>query len=319
MDPSALPGPLKVAILVQTLGEEPLQGVLSKLSATERSEISRYCSEMGVVPKELAEAVTMEFTNLIDRKEKSRTGPEGSRADRDPESSQIPGIRKLQSLEPGQLLELFGNEHPQTLAAIVMHLRTELGGKVLAGLSEEIRADVALRIATLGKIPTVVIEQIGEMVEDVVRRRERPTSDFQGGVRTLAELLNKVDRETGKSILAEISTSDPEMAQQVEREMFVFEDIVLVDDQGLQKVLRRLETRELAVALKATSETVREKIFRNMSERAAEILREEIEAVGAVRMKEVEDARRNVTTIVAELEANGDLIIAGRGGDELVA
>jgi flagellar motor switch protein FliG len=140
-----------------------------------------------------------------------------------------------------------------------------------------------------------------------------------GGVNRLAEILNQTDEISSELILNELEEADMEMASQIKQQMFVFEDILLVDDRGVQKLLRKVETMELAIALKASSEEVKEKIFKNMSERAGEMLKEEIEDMGPVRMKEVTDAQQNITDIIQKMETKGELIIAGRRGDDIIA
>jgi len=163
-----------------------------------------------------------------------------------------------------------------------------------------------------------MVEEIDKVFEDVLKKKDAFVPQVAGGVNRLAEILNQADQISGELILNEIEEVDAELADQIKQRMFTFEDLRLVDDRGLQKVLRRVETRELAIALKAASEEVREKIFRNMSERASEMLREEMEVMGAVRMREVEDAQQTITKIIQDMETKGELIISGRRGEELI-
>ena len=152
----------------------------------------------------------------------------------------------------------------------------------------------------------------------ILKNKKGSVANVSGGIDRLAEILNQADEISSELILNEIEENDPEMAAQIKQKMFVFEDLILVDDRGFQKLLRKVETSELAIALKAASEEVKDKIFRNMSERAGEMLREEIEDLGPVRMKEVSDAQQTVTNIIQEMEAKGEIIISGRRGEEVI-
>jgi flagellar motor switch protein FliG len=156
-------------------------------------------------------------------------------------------------------------------------------------------------------------------LKDILKTRNNSIAKVTGGIDLLAEILNQTDEISSELILSELEETDMELASQIKQRMFVFEDIILVDDRGVQKLLRKIETMELAIALKAASEEVKEKIFKNMSERAGEMLKEEIEDMGPVRMKEVTDAQQNITNIIQEMEMKGELIIAGRRGDDIIA
>jgi flagellar motor switch protein FliG len=202
---------------------------------------------------------------------------------------------------------------------IIVHLKPNLASEVLGRLPDEIKADVALRIANLDKVVSGMVEEIDKVFQDILQNKEQSVTQEAGGVERLAEILNQIDTASAEQIIDEIEEMDPDLADEIKANMFVFEDIVLVDDKGLQQVLRAVESQELAMALKAATDEVKEKIFSNMSERAAEILKEEMEVSGAVRMKDVTDAQQKITRIIQEMERKGELIISGRGGEEFVA
>ena len=218
-----------------------------------------------------------------------------------------------------EIYDLIKNEQPQTIAIILVHLNTNVASDVLARLPDEIKTEVAMRVVNLDKVTATIVDEVNEILKDILKTRRNAISHVTGGIDRLAEILNQTDEISSELILNEMEEADMEMAAQIKQRMFVFEDIILVDDRGVQKLLRKVETMELAVALKAASEEVKEKIFKNMSQRAGEMLKEEIEDMGPVRMKEVEDAQQNITNIIQEMEIKGELIIAGRRGDTIIA
>ena len=170
----------------------------------------------------------------------------------------------------------------------------------------------------MDKIIGAMVDEANVIFTEILKNRNTNVTSICGGVDRLAEILNQADEISSELILSEIEEANPEMAAQIKQKMFVFEDIVKVDDRGFQKLLRRVETKELAIALKAASEEVKNKVYKNMSERAADMLREEMETLGPVRMKEVSDAQQAINGIVQELEAKGELIIGGRRGEQMV-
>ncbi len=228
-------------------------------------------------------------------------------------------LKALQAIEPEQLVEMIKDEHPQTIAVIVVHLKPESGSVVLSRLPDNLKLEVAMRIARMDKIQSGMVMEIDRVFQEIMKKKKTSATHKTGGVSHLAELLNMADGSAGELILSEIEEVNPDLAAQIKQMMFVFEDLVLVNDKGLQKVLRRVETQKLALALKGASEEVKNKIFKNMSERAGVMLREEIEAVGAVRMKDVEEAQQSITKIIQELEAKNEIIISGRKGGDYIA
>jgi flagellar motor switch protein FliG len=324
MDPKKLPGSLKVAILLQSMGRNEAERVLNSLNDSERELIMGHLSQMGAISPELVERVAEEFSTLAASRRSISEGVQATHraGKREPEalssSSGSASLTTLRSLETEQLVDLIKDEHPQTIAVILVHLESNAASEALSKLPDEKKTDIALRIANLNRVVSGMVEEIDKAFEDVLKGKEAPVIHKTGGVGRLAEILNQIDMESGDMILSEIEESNQELAGEIKQLMFVFDDLVLVDDKGIQKVLRRVETKELAVALKAASEEVRDKIFRNMSERASEMLREEIEATGAIRMKEVEDAQSGITRIIQEMEQKGEIVIRGRRGEEYV-
>lgn len=315
MDARNLAGSLKAAILIQALGKEVSGVILNSLDETERGLIESHLSQMGQISLDLVEKVAEEFTSMAASKVSLQIEEKGDSTALESKPSQL---EALQALEPDNLLELIKDEHPQTMAIIIAHLKTGVASEVLDRLPDEIRTEVAIRIANLDKVISGMIEEVGRVFENILKNKEDSASHKTGGVDRLAEIINQITGTSAQVILDEIEERDVELAEEIKQRMFVFEDLPLVDDKGLQKVLRKVESKELATALKAASEEVKQKVFRNMSQRAGEMLREEVEEIGAVRMTEVENAQQMITKIIQELESKGEVVISGRGGDEII-
>jgi flagellar motor switch protein FliG len=319
-----LPGSLKAAILIRSMGEAAAAGLLSRLTAEERDLVQRHLSQVGTLSPDLVDHVAREFT-LIAGQSRSGGGtlpqlPPGSAAGGSESQSQtIKGLEALKALEPEDIFELIKDEHPQTIAVVLIHLKTAVASEIISLMSDEIKTDVAMRIANIEKVVASMVEDVNEIFKEILKNKKSTATSISGGVERLAEILNQADEISSELILNEIEEANAELAAQIKQKMFVFEDLVLVDDRGFQKLLRRVETKELAVALKAASEEVKNKVYRNMSERASEMLKEEMDTLGPVRMKEVSDAQQAITAIIQEMEGKGEVIISGRRGEQIVS
>jgi flagellar motor switch protein FliG len=328
MDTKKLSGSLKVAILIEALDASAAQAVIDSFSEEEKQLVNKLRPQVGSVSAELIEKVAQEFIEKAARNHSGsrpaltvgEKGKEGGKSGHDGKETKpaIRNLKAIQSLSSDQLFQLIKDEHPQTIAIVAAHLQSKSASDVLARLPDELKADVALRIASLDKVVAEMVEEIDRIFEDMIQNEEDAKTQEAGGVEHLAEILNQIDGALAEKIIDEIEATDPPLAEKIRRRMFVFDDLVLVDDKGLQKVLRSVESQEMALALKAASEDVRQKIFRNMSSRAAEILQEEIESTGAVRMKDVADAQQRITAIVQEMERKGEVVISGRGGEQFI-
>ena len=323
MDISNLTGPIKAAILIRSLGPEVTGTVLRGLSDDEKKVVNQHLDQMGTISTQVIEYVAREFMASAAMRTRAAqpTLSAGNDQDVDSEDSseRAEGLEAILSLNADEVYELIKDEHPQTIAIILIHLKTAVASDVVAQLPEEIKTDVAVRVVTLEKVNADMIEEVNDVFKEILKNKKGSVANISGGVDRLAEILNQTDEISSELILNEIEDSDAEMAAQIKQKMFVFEDLVLVDDRGFQKLLRKVETVELAIALKAASEDVKEKVFRNMSERAGAMLQEEIEDLGPVRMKEVSDAQMAITSIIQEMEAKGEIIISGRRGEEIIA
>jgi len=295
------------------------------MNEEERRVIENHLAQMGEISPDVVEKVSQEFLQLTGKTEPRRIGgpplpqetetTEERSGGSDRESSDL---SVLKSLKADRLLELIKDEHPQTIAVILVHVKSDVASNVLSNLPDETKAEVGHRIATLDRVGSGMVQEVARIFDDVIRDSENSMSSVKGGVDKAADILNLMDGMSSQIILETIEEDDVDLAASIKQKMFSFEDVVLVDNQGLQKVLRKVESRELAMALKAASDDVKEKIFSNISERAAEMLKEEIEILGAVRMKDVEDAQYLVTRTIQDMADQGEIIIAGRGGEQLI-
>jgi flagellar motor switch protein FliG len=323
MNTESLSGPVKVAVLVKSLGKDACSKLINTLSDAEKEKINTLANEMGAIQPELVEKIAQEFTvmnekeNAGNNEQQHRTKEEDGK-EQEGISASEKNLQTIKSINAEQLVRMLKDEHPQTIAIVIAHIDQNKAGEVIMNLPDEIKSDVAYRIAKLKKIVPGMLAEINAVFEDSLKGSKSGVMTEADGVGLLAGLLNQIDSTIGGMILEELEETDPEMAEQVKQMMFVFDDLVLVDDKGMQSVLRSVETQELALALKAASEDVKEKVFKNMSERAREILKEEIDSLGAVRMKDVSDAQQNITKIIQEKESKGEVVIAGRGGDEFI-
>ena len=324
-DSGALPGSMKIAILVRSLNQVASQNLLNSLSDQERDVVYNHLADMGPISPELAENIAREFAERIRQLRQTKQHKQYGAHKPVSENGQMnesgsgEGLQAILALEPDQLYNLLKDEHPQTIAIVLVHLDTGLAGDILALMTEDLRLDVSVRIAGLDKVLSGMVDEINHVFEEILKNKETTVTRVKGGAEKLADILNQIDETAGKTLMDQIEADNPDLAAEIKQKMFVFENLVLIDDRGFQKMLRRVETVDLAVALKAASDEVKDKVFRNMSARAGEMLKEEIEDMGPVRMKDVEDAQQKIAAMVQELEAAGELIISGRGGDTMVA
>ncbi len=326
----------KAAILFVSLDEETASSVFQMLPEEDAEMLTKEIAEMDMVAKENIQVVMDEFRDLsavcqyvkeggvdyaVKLIEKSFPQVKAYRMIRllETQKQNVP-FSFLKNTENESLLTFLGEEHPQTIALVLSYMDAAKASEILIRLPQEKQFDIVKRIAALENTTPDAIRQ----VESGLRRYLASLSfeEFQevGGIKTVAELLNVLDRGTSTSILENLEEESPETADEIKKLMFVFEDVILVDDRGIQNVLKELENKELALALKTASEELKEKIFKNMSSRAVETVKEEMTFMGPVRVSDVESAQQSIVDIVRRLEEQGQLIISGRGGEgEIVA
>lgn len=220
--------------------------------------------------------------------------------------------------DPKQLFSFISGEHPQTIALIMTHLPPEKAAILLSSLPQDTQADVTKRIALMGRTSPEVLKEIEKVLENKISNLAPTDYTTSGGIQSVVDMLNRTDPGTLKAIMDILEMDDAELAEQIKRQMFVFEDIILLDDRGIQLVLREVETKDLALALKGGSEEVSNKILSNMSSRASQMLREDMQFMGPVRLREVEDAQQKIVKVIRKLEEAGAIVISRGGVDEII-
>ena len=330
-----LSGAQKAAILMLSLGTENSSKVMALLGEGEVTQITAEIVKAGQISREESTSTLEEFaTLLVAGGRVANGGPEAARgmleASLGPERAAaiLEGLYQsmvkgpfdfLKNADPRQILNFLSAEHPQTIALVVAHAHPDIAAQVVGGLPEDVQRAVSVRIAMLEPSSPEVIAQVEAMLErrlsSSVKNQETRVAD---GVQTLIEILNRSDRATERSIFEGLDDHNGERADEVRSRMFVFEDIVTLDDRSVQLVLRQVEAKELATALKGVKQEVRDKIMRNMSERAAQNLGEEITLLGPVKMKTVEESQGGIVRVIRALEESGQIVIT-RGADEYVS
>lgn len=327
-------GVQKAAILIMQLGKDRAAKVLRQLREQEISEIMAEVARLNHLEADEIEGVLTEFREtFIARAHVAQGGYETAKElleasfglDKATEILENLGVTLvaapfefLRRADARQVLSYLQDEHPQTIALVLAHMNAESGALVLSALTEELQSDVAERIARMDRTSPEVIEHVEAILERKLSTIIQQ-ADFSnaGGVQTLVDILNRSDRTTERLILDGLEGNDPTLADEVRSRMFIFEDITTLDDRSVQLVLRQVDAKELAIALKGVEQKVREKIMSNMSERAAANLAEEINLLGPVKLKTVEESQAAVVRVIRVLEESGQIVMS-RGSDELV-
>jgi flagellar motor switch protein FliG len=325
-------GPQKAAIVLLKLGNDRAAKILKALPDADVTRISAEIVHAQAVKRADADASLIEFATMVKANDQLASGGVdrarnllevalgAERADQILGNLQISKapFEFLRKVDPRQVLNFLGGEHPQTVALVIAHMLPEHASLVMSGLDDDTQRDVSIRIAKLEQTSPEVVARLESVLE---RRFGQPsghtTAQRQDGVQTLVEILNRSDRTTERSIFEALEDSDTELADQVRSRMFVFEDIVALDNRAIQVILRQVDTKELATALKGVRDEVRNKIVKNMSDRAAANLVEEIGLLGAVRMKTVEEAQAAIVRAIRSLEEAGEIVVT-RGSEEFV-
>ncbi len=324
-----LSGYEKAAILLSTLGEDSAADVLKGLDHKEIGKITMQMTRLKSVPRDTVEAVLKEALNSASRGDfrvggedfvkkvlAKGLGEDGANKMLEMASKEGP-LESLRWVDPKTLVNFLVTEHPQTIALIICLLEPTQAADVLSALPEHLKADIALRIATTERIPEHAIVELKEVLKGQLEIGKSKGKKL-GGTKTIAEILNQCDRSTEQAVLGKMEEQNNVMADSIRKLMFVFDDLAKVDDRGIQMILKEASTEDLTLALKTTSDTLKEKIFKNMSQRAAEILKEDLQTRGPVKLSDVEKSQQTIVKIARKLEADGKLVLAGRGGEELV-
>jgi len=329
-----LPGVQKAAMLVIALNVENASEVFKHLDSSEVEMISTEISKVRNIPSQTVDAVMEEFYNMVTAREYVLEGGiEYAQAvleksfglnraveiiEKVKNLTTLRGFDVLKKADSSQLISFLNKEHPQTIALILSHLHPDQTASALKELAEPLRTDVAFRIATLGKISPQTLKQIEKVVDDMAGLNMGQSLSKIGGTKSIAAVLNRTNVSLSKEIMAGIEQKDPDVAYEIKRLMFLFDDIVNIQDKDIQKILREVDRKDLALSLKIADEKLKEKIFGNMSERASDLLKEELQYMGMVKLKEVEAAQAKIIDVIKSLEENGEIVLNLRGGSEEV-
>jgi len=320
----------KAAILLVALGSETSSKIFRELRNEEVESITKEISSLGSVPSDVMQSVVNEFYQMVKAQQyiamggldyahevlEQALGPEAALdvVQRVRRSMQVKGFNVLREVDPNQLLSFIQKEHPQTIALVLAQIEPDQSGTILADLPVELQKEVIHRFATMDSVSQDTVTQVEQILESRIDFTQG--GEKVGGVKQAAEILNMLGRTSEKKILEGIAQEDQELATEIKNLMFVFEDIVILDDRSIQRVLKEVDTQVLTLALKAVTEEAKEKVLKNMSQRASEMLLEEIEFMGPVRLSEVENAQREIVDIILRLDEEGEIIIKTESGKE---
>ncbi len=329
-----LTGRQKSAIFLVTLGSEISSEIFKHLREDEIEALTFEIARLDSVDSEQRDAVLLEFRDLMMAQEFITTGGidyarellEKSLGNqkavdiinRLTSSLQTRPFDFIRRTDPAHLMNFIQQEHPQTIALILAYLEPQKASVILSQLPSEIQSDIAKRIATMDRTSPDVLREVERVLEKKLSTLSSEDYTAAGGVDSIVDILNMVDRTTERQIIETLEEDDPELAEEIKKRMFVFEDIVMLDDKAIQKVLREVDTAELSKALKSVDSEVQDKIFRNMSKRAASLLKEDMEFMGPTRRKDVEESQQKIVAVIRKLEEAGEVVIARSGEEDVL-
>ncbi len=334
MSSEELTGVQKDAVLLIALGPEKSADIFKHLKEDEIEELTLEIANTRSVSPQLKEKVLNEFYQVCLAQQYIAEGgiayakellDKALGGDRAQEviskltaSLQVRPFEFVRKTDPSQVLNFIQDEHPQTIAMILAYLTPAQAAMIMGALSPEVQADVAKRIATMDRTSPDVVKEVERVLERKLSSLINQDYTVVGGVDAIVNILNTVDRSTEKHIMESLEIEEPELADEIRKKMFVFEDIMLLDDRAIQRVLRDVDNNDLAVALKGSGEDVQNTIFKNLSKRLASMIREDMEFMGPVRMKDVEEAQQKIVGVIRKLEESSEIVISRGGGDEIV-
>ncbi len=334
MADSALTGLQKAAILLIALGPEKSSTIFKHLKEEEIEDLTLEIANTRSITPQVKEDVINEFYEICLAQQYIAEGGIGYAKEllekalgsekavdvigKLTASLQVKPFEFVRKTDALQLLNFIQDEHPQTIALILSYLSSQQASAIISALPPENQADVAKRIAVMDRTSPDVIKEVERVLESKLANLVNQDYTIIGGVDRVVDILNSTDRSTEKHIMEILEIEDPELADEIRKKMFVFEDILLLDDRSIQRVLRDVDNNELALALKGANEEVQNAIFNNLSKRLAEMIKEDMEFMGPVRMKDVEEAQQKIVNIIRKLEDSGELVISRGGGDDIV-
>jgi len=322
----------KAAIFILSIGKQRAAAIFKNLDGVQIDRITMAISDMSLVDPKVKEEVLKTFFQDVIAAKGGVVGGDDSAKEilemslgRSEASDYISRLKIgkkgdsdiyniLKTVDSAQLTNFLHSEQPQTIALVLSHLEPSQGAQVLSGLTAEQQCEVTMRMATMSETSPEIVAKVASVVKRQLSSSIGQEMRSAGGAKTVAEILNNIDRATEKAIISAMEERNQELADDIKKMMFVFEDIIHVEDRSMQRVLKEIDTSELALALKSASEEVQNKVFSNISKRAAELIKEEIEYMGPVRLKDVEEAQQRIVNVVRRLEEEGEVVIEGRGG-----
>lgn len=325
----------KAAILCQALGPQACQAIFRRLTDEEIEQLTLEIANLGPVQPETEEGVLEDFATLGEAQSYVRVG--GISAARQlldqvlgpaktaeilqrlTATLQVRPFDFIRRADPAQLLSFLEGEHPQTVALVMAYMSPEQAAQVLAALPPEMQVDVVRRIATMARTSPDVVKEVERVLERKLAALTSQGSTEIAGVQAVVQMLNRVDRSTERSIVENLGATDPELMEEIRQRMFVFEDLVFLDDRSLQRALREIDLNtDLPLAMRGASDEVKAKILRNLSQRAGQLLQENMEYLGPVRLREVEEAQQRIVAAVRRLEDAGEIVVSRGGRDEVL-
>jgi flagellar motor switch protein FliG len=333
-DQKELTGKQKAAILLISLGPDVSASVYKHLSEEEIEKLTLEISGVKKVDSIAKEEILEEFHNIALAQDYITQGGIGYAKtvlekalgtdqaaviiNRLTSSLQVRPFDFARKADAGQILNFIQNEHPQTIALILSYLDSAQAGQILSELPQEVQADIARRIAVMDSTSPEIINEVEQILERKLSATVTQDYTQTGGIEAVVDVLNGVDRATERTILDALEIQDPELAEEIKKRMFVFEDIVTLDNRAIQRVIRDCENEDLMLALKVSSDEVKEIVFKNMSKRMVETFQDEMEFMGPVRLRDVEEAQSRIVAIIRRLEEAGEIVIARGGGDDII-
>ncbi len=333
-EPEQLSGTQKVAVLMIAIGLEPATGIFQELTDQEVEKITIEIANMDNITPAVIDAVLQEFYDLMLAKQyvmeggldyakeilKNSRGEKGAKEllRRVEAATEMSAFALFQTADTTQMVQFLQSEHPQVAALILGHLKTDRAAEVLSNLDEELRADVAYRLATMGKTSPEVIKEVEQVIREQMGGLDSDAGTASGGSSAVANILNAATISTERMVLEDLEMRDPDLAEEIKKLMFLFEDILDLDDRVVQKIISEIDKKDLVVALKGSSNELVKKFTNNMSNRASGILIEDMDAMGPVRVKEVEEAQQRIIHRVKQLEELGQISIRKTSGEEMI-
>ncbi len=329
-----LSGLERAAILLMSLGEQGAAEVLKHIGPKQVHKVSTAMAGMTNITRDQADNVLSEFCQTVDNETAIGVGSQeylkgvlvkalgadkaNGMLDRMMLGATSSGLEQLKWMDPRAIVEVIRTEHPQIIAVVLASLDGEQAAEILAALPEKVRVDVLLRIATLDRLQPTALQELNEVIEKQFSGNTNIKTSSMGGIKSTANILNFMDSTVEGMILDQINEFDAELGEKIQDLMFVFDDLINIDDRGIQALLREVSSETLVLALKGSDDAIKEKIFKNMSKRAGEMLRDDLEAKGPVRVSEVEAAQKEILAIARRMSESGDIALGGQGGEEYI-